>query len=228
MNQPNPGKQLSIETAFGRFDRFPVRTHVAELGEDYMAFVERYVRGALHPGDIVAVSEKVIAICQRRSYPIDEIKPGALARFLVRFVHKSKHGIGLGMDCTMQLAIDEVGPARILFAALVSALTKPFGLRGVFYHIVGRTVASIDGPTPYTLPPYNRYAKLGPRDPHGVARELSARLGSPVAVIDANDLGVEVLGASDRKLVPLIKACFRDNPLGQGSEQTPIAIIRKS
>jgi len=52
-------------------------------------------------------------------------------------------------------------------------------------------------------------------------------LGVQVAIVDANDLGVNILGASagvDKKLVAQI---IKDNPLGQTDEQTPIGIIRK-
>lgn len=224
---PNEGKQLEIQTMYGSYLRIPIKTHVVTLNEDPFEILRTYAIPKTKTGDVIAISEKVIAICQGRSYPIKDIYPGKLANFLVKYVHKSKYGIGLGSGWTMQLAIQEAGALRILFAAFCAAMTKPFGIKGVFYHIAGRTVASIDGPTPYTLPPYNEYAKLGPKKPHELARQLSEQFSLPVFIIDANDLGVEVLGASDKKLIPVIKAVFKDNPLGQTSEQTPIAIVRK-
>jgi hypothetical protein len=127
----------------------------------------------------------------------------------------------------MQLAIDEVGAPRILLAAAASAVTKPFGVHGVFYRIAGPQAKAIDGPTSYTIPPYNQAATLGPRDPDGAARTISAALGAPVAVIDANDAGCAVLGASpgvDRRFVERL---FADNPLGQAREQTPICVVRE-
>jgi asparagine synthase (glutamine-hydrolysing) len=48
-----------------------------------------------------------------------------------------------------------------------------------------------------------------------------------VAIIDANDIGVNVLGASKGVDVELIKELFKDNPLGQTTEQTPLCIVRK-
>jgi hypothetical protein len=156
-----------------------------------------------------------------------QIRPGRLARLLVRYVTRPGYGIGLGTPQTMQLAIDEVGAPRILLAALVSGLTKPFGVHGLFYRIAGRQASSIDGPTSYTIPPYNESATLGPRDPDGAARRIAAAVGAPVAVIDANDAGCVVLGASpgvDRKFVVRL---FADNPLGQAREQTPICVVRE-
>jgi hypothetical protein len=127
----------------------------------------------------------------------------------------------------MQLAIDEVGVPRILLAAFLSAVTKPFGVHGVFYRVAGPQAAAIDGPTSYTIPPYNQAATLGPRDPGGAARALAASLGVPVAVIDANDAGCNVLGASPGVDRAFVEALFADNPLGQAREQTPICIIRE-
>ncbi|MBI2624530.1 hypothetical protein HYW67_03465, partial [Candidatus Parcubacteria bacterium] len=51
---------------------------------------------------------------------------------------------------------------------------------------------------------------------------------APVVIIDANDLGVSVLGKSKGLTAEFAGAVFRDNPLGQSGEQTPMAIVRKS
>jgi hypothetical protein len=88
-------------------------------------------------------------------------------------------------------------------------------------------VAAIDGPTSYTIPPYNESATLGPSDPDGAARRLAAAVDRPVAVIDANDAGCNVLGASPGVDRQLVRRLFADNPLGQAREQTPIAIVRR-
>ncbi len=228
LGQPNPGKALVIEVDGARWARYPVRTHVVKPGEDLEALVRRYVAGSIRPGDYLFVSEKIVAIAQGRAYPIEAIRPSFWARVLSRFVRKTPHGIGLGSPWTMELAIREAGLVRILVAALASALTKPFGIRGVFYRVAGHNVAAIDGPTPYTLPPYNRYAKLPPRAPDRVARKLSAVVGVPVVIVDANDLGVEVLGRSHAEPSDwFVRQVFRDNPLGQGREQTPLCVVRR-
>ena len=100
--------------------------------------------------------------------------PGRLARFLERFVTRPGYGIGLGSAETMELAIREVGAPRILFAAAASAVTRPFGVHGVFYRLAGPQAKAIDGPTSYTIPPYNQAATLGPRDPDAAARAIAA------------------------------------------------------
>jgi len=49
-----------------------------------------------------------------------------------------------------------------------------------------------------------------------------------VVIIDANDLGVNVLGKSNKNISDdFCQKVFKDNPLGQASEQTPLCIVRK-
>lgn len=224
----NPEKDLYIEMDDGKYARLPVKTHVITAQDDIFNIVEQYVIQHLQNTDIIFISERVVAITQGRAFPIKDIKPSWLARFLVMFVHKSPYGIGLGSPWTMELSLREAGIPRILFAAFVSAITKPFGIKGLFYIIAGKSVAAIDGPCHYTLPPYNEYAKLGPKNPNKVVRELKNKFGYEVVIIDANDLGVSVLGKSSNKITDdFCKKIFRDNPLGQSSQQTPIAIVRK-
>ncbi|MEK7481716.1 MAG: coenzyme F420-0:L-glutamate ligase [Patescibacteria group bacterium] len=228
MLKPNEGKQLAITVDGAAWERWPIRTHIVTDTDDVIAVVERYAKPHLQFGDFLFISERVVAITQGRAFPIKDIHPSRLAKLLVKFVHKSPYGIGLGSPWTMELAIREAGVLRILFAALLSALTKPFGIRGVFYKVVGKNINAIDGPCSYTLPPYNEYAKLGPKNPDKVARELKEKIGNDTVIIDANDLGVAVLGKSDKKIsTNFIRAVFRDNPLGQSHEQTPLCIVRK-
>ncbi|MEL7623392.1 MAG: coenzyme F420-0:L-glutamate ligase [Clostridiales bacterium] len=227
---PNHGKSLNITTNYGVFARYPVKTHVIMASDSLRPVLDHYLAPYLQPGDYVFISEKIVAITQGRAFPVEEIKPGRWAKILSSFVQKSAHGIGLGMPCTMELAIREIGLLKILFAAVCSAVTKLFGIHGVFYRILGEQARAIDGPCDYTIPPYNRYAKLAPSRPNEAAKELAAHIGAKIVIIDANDLGVEVLGRShpDEIDIDFCKEVFGDNPLGQGAEQTPICILRKA
>ncbi|HEX2844864.1 MAG TPA: F420-0--gamma-glutamyl ligase [Candidatus Limnocylindria bacterium] len=227
LDAPNEDRALHASLNGVVYARHPVRTHLVTADDDAAEVVRRYVGDIGDDVRLVAVSERMVAITQGRSYPMDTIKAGPLARILVRFVTRPGYGIGLGTPQTMQLAISEVGAPRILLAAALSAVTKPFGVHGLFYRVAGRQAAAIDGPTSYTIPPYNKSATLGPKDPDGAARDLAAAIGAPVAVIDANDAGCAVLGASpgvDRRFVEQL---FADNPLGQAREQTPICVVRE-
>ena len=225
---PNQDKQLEIEVKGNNYLRLPLKTKIITSGDNLISLIEEYTAPYKKDGDFLFISEKIVAIAQGRAFPIDEIKPSALAKLLVKFVHKSPYGIGLGSPWTMQLAIKEAGVLRMLFAAFISALTKPFGVKGLFYKVVGKNINAIDGPCDYTLPPYNHYAKLGPAKPNKVAREISEKINLPVVIIDANDLGANVLGKSEPEIDnEFCLAVFRDNPLGQGSEQTPLCLVRK-
>lgn len=227
LDAPNDGRELLASVGGVAYARHPVRTHLVTAQDDAAEVVSRYATPLDDTVRLVAVSERMVAITQGRSHRMVDIRPGRLARLLVRYVTRPGYGIGLGTAETMQLAIDEAGAPRILLAAAVSAVTKPFGVHGLFYRVAGRQAAAIDGPTSYTIPPYNESATLGPRDPDGAARRIAAAVGKPVAVIDANDAGCNVLGASpgvDRRLVLRL---FADNPLGQAREQTPVCVVRE-
>lgn len=227
LDAPNEGRELHASIAGVVYARHPVRSHLVTVDDDAAEVVARYVNAVGTDVRLVAVSERMVAITQGRSYPIQDIRPGRLARILERFVTRPGYGIGLGSAETMELAIREVGAPRILLAAAVSAVTKPLGIHGMFYRVAGPQAKAIDGPTSYTIPPYNQAATLGPKDPDGAARAIAAAVGAPVAVIDANDAGCAVLGISpgvDRRLVQRL---FADNPLGQAREQTPICVVRE-
>jgi len=228
MLQANPGKNLTIKVGEQEYARYPVKTSIVKKGDDLVELFKTQVAPHWQDGDLIAISEKIVAISQGRSYLLSDIKPGRLAKFLVKFVHKSPYGIGLGSPYTMELAVHEVGPVRMLVAAAVAAITKPLGIRGMFYRVAGKRVNAIDGPCEYSLPPSNQSAKLPPANPEKVVLELKERLNHDFAIIDANDLGVEVLGNSSKEYSDdLIKAIFKDNPLGQASEQTPVAVVRR-
>ncbi len=229
MPAANAGKALTIEVDGTSFSRIPIRTHVVMHGDELDPFVRQYAQGVIQPGDILFVTEKIVAITQGRSYPIESIEPRRLARFLSRFVVRTPHGIGLGMPETMEMALRECGTLRILFAAAVSAVTKLFGRRGDFYRVAGDRARAIDGPTEGTIPPYDRSVVLGPERPREVAAHLKSLLGglADVAVVDINDLGGNILGSTlDRAGEHRLVRILSDNPLGQGRESTPLGVVR--
>lgn len=227
--QANAGKALEIQIDGASFQRIPIRTRVVMPGDDLDAFITEYAPDVVQPGDILFVTEKIVAITQGRSYLVEEIQPRRLALFLSKYVTRTPYGIGLGMPETMEMALRECGTPRILFAAAVSAVTKAFGRKGDFYRIAGDKARAIDGPTSGTIPPYNKAVVLGPSKPREVARHLQTLLASgvEVAVVDINDLGGNILGstldaAGEKRLVQILG----DNPLGQGHQSTPLGVVR--
>ena len=233
---PNNGKNLLIEIDGKSYARYPIKTKlITPEDTDISQIILQYAKPHVQPGDILFISEKAVAITQGRAYDIKDIKVSWLARALSKFVMKTPVGIGLGSPETMQLALEEVGAVRILVAALIGGLGKIFGLRGLFYLVAGSGARSIDGAVPYAIPPYNNYVSKGPRDAAGIAQSIAQQLGVVVAIVDANDLGVNILGFSQEKSgrsifekpEKLIARIIKDNPLGQSDEQTPIGIIRE-
>ena len=227
--QVNPGKSLIIEINASKYNRIPIKTHIITKEDSLESAFVPYVKPLLLAGDIVFISEKAIACIQSRAIPLEDIKPRKLATKLSHYVHKTPHGIGLGMPETMEMALRECGVLRILFAAVISVFGKLIGKKGWFYHVAGPKARAIDGPTPNTIPPYNRYVVLGPKDPVQVSKDLSKLLDNAVVtIVDINDLGGNILGTSDSSVNEnLLVSLLSDNPLGQGTEQTPCGIIRR-
>lgn len=249
--EPNPGKRLDIEVGGRTYRRYPLRTKVITAGDDLAGVVAQRLgeffpllrdggeghRAVLGRPWWLYVSEKVVAITQGRSFFLWEIRPGRWARLLSRFVVRTPYGIGLGSPWTMQLAIQEAGLARILLAAAVAAAGRVFGRRGLFYRVAGANVRAIDGPTSYSVYPSNVSAKLPPDDPSGFAERLSrtvraaslppevVRAFRGTVVIDANDLGRNLLGHDTHQHAALLESVFADNPLGQDREQTPLCVV---
>ena len=228
MIAPNLGKSLIIEVDGRKFQRIPVKTHVITHEDNIADVLIKYAKDLMEDGDILFISEKAVSCMQSRAVKMSDIKPRRLAVFLSRHVHKTPHGIGLGIPETMEMALQEVGVPRILFAAFISVIGKVFRRRGWFYNVAGEKARSIDGPTPNTLPPYNEYVVLGPINPDQTSKTGSEALGHPVMIVDINDLGGNVLGTSDSSMNrDFFVQVLKDNPLGQSSEQTPIGIIRE-
>ncbi|GAA4155693.1 hypothetical protein GCM10022286_04980 [Gryllotalpicola daejeonensis] len=226
----NDGKKLTISVDGTEYQRIPIKTPLVLAGEKLVPFVVQHASPHLVDGDILFITEKIVAITQGRSYPLDEIKVRPLAAFLSRYVQKTPYGIGLGMPETMEMALRECGTPRILLAAAVAAVTKAVGRKGDFYRIAGPKARGIDGPTHNTIPPYNQQVVLAPAQPRKVAQEVKAALGSrvDVAIVDINDLGGNILGSTvDRAADARLARILADNPLGQGHQSTPLGVIRR-
>lgn len=246
---PNPDKQLDLTSEADGHDwrRFPLQTSLVARGDDIEALVRGHVErfAAELPADAVPVgapwyfviSEKIVAIAQGRSWFTWEVRPRRAAKVLSRFVSRTPAGIGLGDPTTMELAIREVGLPRVLAASAAGAAGKLVRRKGLFYEVVGANVRAIDGPTPYSAFPSNVSAKLPPKDPDAVSARISAAIRGadiPAAlrdsfvgtvVMDANDIGRNVLGSDVPTPAAHLEATFADNPLGQGRQRTPLAIL---
>lgn len=224
----NPGKALTIQVDGRTYIRHVIHTHFVTQGEDYLALIRRYVLPLYRPGDLLAISEKVIALCQGRVVREEDLRPGLLARLLTPLVHRTPAGPGAGNLYKMQFAIDTCGPARVVWAALRAGLDKLRGVHGTFYRLTGREVAGLDG---FYGEDIAEYAHLGiriPAEPDRVCLRIYEDTGIPSIIVDANALNVELLGKAPVLTQPdaFLTALVRDNPAGQSRQLTPFVLIR--
>jgi hypothetical protein len=130
----------------------------------------------------------------------------------------------------MQYTIDKVGLLKVIYASIASAVTKLFGRKGVFYEIVGQEVSGLDG---FYGKVWDEYEDIGielPSNPEEVCDKIHQELGISCMIVDANDLGQEILGkSSDIELDKgTLIGMIKDNPSGQGKQLTPIILIREN
>lgn len=231
---PNAGKALERTAAGSRYLRLPIKTRLIMPGDDLYTLLDEYVKPHLEQSDLLFVSEKIVCITQNRIIRAADVTTSWLARFLAKRVRNHVgtpqfRGFGHGTAPAMQLLIDEAGYPRVIFAAVVAALTRSFGIKGVFYYLVGKQAKSIDCPMSFTLEQFKDYAKRAPKDPNNVARALKERYGVETVIVDANYRGAFFLGRSTRAITDaFIIDLLKDNPAGQDSEMTPFLIVRKA
>ena len=230
--RPAPGtlRELPPISVDGRtFQRWGVRTHMVEFGEDLLGVLRRYVPPVAEPGDWIALSEKVVSMCQNNVRHISTVQERWLAKLIVKGVTKYPKDIAWSHPKKMQAAIDMAGYPRMLAATFFGTITRLVGIRGVFWRIAGR-VSEIDGFNPDAMWPYTEYCVLPPIDPDGVCRTVEAELGVPTTIIDGNNIDVKIISMSGG--IPVSKADARlillDNPMGQDDEMTPIILVRET
>jgi hypothetical protein len=226
----NENKELCRNVDGITYERYAIKTRFVNIGDDYIEFMREFALPHMQEGDFISISEKIIALCQKRIVYRKDIHPGFWAKLLCKFVRVTPAGPGAGTPYKMQLIIMLCGLPRVLLAAFCSAVTKLFGKRGVFYKVCGHDVDGIDGLIDYDISyeEYVDYGILNPENPNGVCQEIYDQLGIPCMIVDACDLSVSVLGKSkglnlnDQTLAEIV----RDNPAGQGDQCTPIILVR--
>lgn len=212
-----------------KYQRYAIQTHFVEVGESQADLVRRYVLPLSQNGDVLSFGAKVMAMCTKNVRTKDDVKVGFWAKHLAPFAGINSTGVGMHEPYKMQMTIDICGLPRVLFAAAVAAITRPFGVHGLFYKICGHDVAGIDGF--YFRSSFDRYKELGLINPPNcseLCNQLTQDTGIPTVVMDANDFDRNQLGKSDN--FPLtdsqIQDAMADNPSGQGDELTPLILIR--
>lgn len=213
------------------YKRYAIQTHFVQRGESYIDLISKYVVPLYEEGNILSMSEKIISMCQNNIVEKKDVKVGFWAKLLSKFAGSNNHGIAMDEPYKLQLAINLAGLPRILLASFCSAVTKLFGVHGVFYKIAGHGIDGIDGfymGSSFEL--YHDIALLNPKEPKKVCNEIQEKLGVDCLLVDANDLSIEIFAKSDsltdtadEDLIAMIK----DNPAGQSDELTPLILMKK-
>lgn len=220
----------NIVAAGSEFERFAIQTHFVKQGESYLELINKYVMPFYEKGDVLSISEKVISMCQNNTVSKKDVKLGFWAKFLSKFASSNNRGVAMDEPYKLQLAINLAGLPRILLASFCSAVTKLFGMKGVFYKIAGNDIDGIDGFYMHSsFDVYHDIALLNPKNPDKVCGEIENACNVQCMIVDANDFGVNILGRSkgieslsDEFLISLVK----DNPAGQSDELTPFILIK--
>lgn len=239
-NQPEAQREENGVTYFLRdnvtvndveYKRYAIQTHFVQRGESYIDLIAKYVVPLYEEGDVLSMSEKIISMCQNNIVEKKDVRVGFWARFLSRFAASNNHGIAMDEPYKLQLAINLAGLPRILLAAFCSAVTKLFGIHGVFYKIAGHGIDGIDGfYMGSSFEVYHDIALLNPREPVNVCNEIKEKLNVDCMLVDANDLSIVIFGKSDSLAQTPdedLKEMIRDNPAGQSDELTPLILIKK-
>ena len=142
-----------------------MQTHLIHIKEPLGPVFDEYVKPVLRPADWLAVSEKFVTISQGRVIHQSVVRPGWLAKVLVRGVTKHADDVGYSDPRKMQVAIMQAGWLRMFVAMIAGGATRLVGRHGDFYRIAGHRISEIDGFNPATVKPFDEFAMLGPEDP---------------------------------------------------------------
>lgn len=204
-------------------DVLPIRTHLLTQLDDPVEVVRHYVLPHAQTGDVVTIGESPIAIMQGRFHHPSDIQPGWLATRLCYFFLPTS---SLATACGLQTLINIEGPVRVFFAFLGGAIGKIFGKKGVFYQMAGEQARLIDDVTG-TIAPYDKFIVLGPDNSQAIVDKIRQETGLSAAIVDVNDLkAVKILAATADISHDFLKQALISNPAGNGSEQTPVVLIR--
>jgi hypothetical protein len=211
------------------YERITIKTHLIWFGEDLVDVLKKYAGPSLRPGDWLALSEKVVSTCQNDIRNISTVKVSWLAKLIVMGVKKYPDDKGWENPEKMQVAIEMVGYPRAIIAMIAGGIGKLFGIRGVFWHILGNRAAELDGFNPIVLEPYRENVALPPSHPESACERVEKELGAPAVIIDGNNINVKIIAMSNGMPVNAKNArlILLDNPMGQDEELTPFIIVRR-
>jgi len=229
---PPKSKPRTISWELEGTIRIPIQTRLLVEGEDVVQTVAQYVRGHMEPGDIVTFSSCVAGLMEGRMLMEGTVRCSFMARTFSRFVsgkNVPRFGatIPMGNPLSFQALLEEVGTPRVLLAVAAGGLGRLFRAKGWFYMVAGPQSALIDD-IMGSIPPYDYYVILGPKDPFKLSEDIAKATGAKgAAIVDANDLGIAWAVGYSKEVNPrALEEAMRDNPAGNQEQRTPIVIVR--
>ena len=147
------------------YERISVKTRLLNFNDNLLKAIEEYVLPQKQDGDWLAISEKVVSVCQNNVRHISSVKARFLAKLIVKFVKKYPDDIGFSRAEKMQVAVEMAGSVRMVLAIILGVLGKVVGIKGIFWRVAGNRVSEIDGFNPDAMWPYTEYAILPPKNP---------------------------------------------------------------
>jgi len=213
-----------VSVAGVKYLRLPLRSRWLDATDDLVLALKENLKLA-RPGDTIGVSEKVVILLTGRTVDISTVQPGRLAQFLAAHVRQRTDSKGLAVPEKMQYVVRTVGLRRIIPAAIGSAVTRPFGVRGTFYRLAGSVARDVDG----GRPPYEHviFPPLDAKVAQKICADLERALDIGVSIVDLNDFGGSIRAVSPRSLSDeTLSAVLSDNPLGQRLTSTPFVLVR--
>ncbi|HRZ29270.1 MAG TPA: coenzyme F420-0:L-glutamate ligase [Candidatus Paceibacterota bacterium] len=114
------------------FERILIKTHLIGFGENLQTIINQYVSPAYKDSDTLAISEKVVSVCQNNMRHISSVKVSLLSKIITKFVKKYPNDIGFSLPAKMQVAIDISGYPRMILAVILGGILKFFGKPGYF------------------------------------------------------------------------------------------------
>ncbi len=211
------------------FERILIKTHMIEFKEDLQGIINQYVTPLYQDNDILAISEKVVSVCQNNVRHISSVKVTFLAKLITKFVKKYPNDIGFSLPEKMQVAIDIAGTFRMWLAVIIGGILKLLNIHGYFWRIAGNRVSEIDGFNPDAMYPYTEYAILPPKNPEQLCNDIEKQLNIKTIIIDGNNINTEIIAKSNNVKLSngTLRQILLDNPMGQDDELTPFILIRK-
>ena len=62
----NENKEILRKVNGCKFNRYAIKTHFIQIGENYIDIIEKYIKPIYKQGDFISISEKIISLCQER------------------------------------------------------------------------------------------------------------------------------------------------------------------